>query len=69
MTREKEKRNVRDSVFVDLFYSDITAKENILSLYNALHDEPLPPDVAIEKIKIDDVLYTNFKNDVSFVGN
>ena len=66
MTREKEKRNVRDSVFVDLFYSDITAKENILSLYNALHDEPLPPDVAIEKIKIDDVLYTNFKNDVSF---
>ena len=66
MPREKEKRNVRDSVFVDLFYSDITAKENILSLYNALHDEPLPPDVAIEKIKIDDVLYTNFKNDVSF---
>ena len=50
MTREKEKRNVRDSVFVDLFYSDITAKKNILSLYNALHDEPLPPDVAIDNV-------------------
>ena len=30
-------RNYKDSVFVDLFAHDITAKENFISLYNALH--------------------------------
>ena len=31
-------KKYRDSVFVDLFMKDIHAKENFLSLYNALHD-------------------------------
>ena len=35
---EKEKREHKDSLFVDLFYQDETAKKNLLSLYNALHD-------------------------------
>lgn len=35
---EKENREHKDSVFVDLFYKDETAEENLLSLYNALHD-------------------------------
>ena len=30
-------RNYKDSVFVDLFGEDKKAKENFLSLYNALH--------------------------------
>ena len=31
-------RNYKDSVFVDLFSEDKKAKENFLSLYNALHN-------------------------------
>ena len=38
MVMEKENREHKDSVFVDLFYEDETAKKNLLSLYNALHD-------------------------------
>ena len=34
-------RNYKDSVFVDLFAKDITAKENFVSLYNALHETNL----------------------------
>ena len=37
MTQEKTNRNYKNSVFVDLFAHDITAKENFISLYNALH--------------------------------
>ena len=62
----KENRECKNSVFVDLFYEDETAEENDISLYNALHDEPLPPGTAIEKIRVDNKLYMNFKNDVSF---
>ena len=33
----RENTNHKDSLFVDLFYSDETASENLLSLYNALN--------------------------------
>ena len=33
---EKANKKYKDSVFVDLFYEDEKAKENELSLYNAL---------------------------------
>ena len=54
---EKENREHKDSVFVDLFYEDETAEENLLSLYNALHDTDLKDDGLIRKIKIEDILY------------
>ena len=41
-------RKYKDSVFVDLFSEDEKAKENFLSLYNALHNTKL---TAIEKLK------------------
>lgn len=66
---EKENREYKDSLFVDLFYKDETAKKNLLSLYNALHDTDLKDDGLIRKIKIEDILYKNFKNDVSFELN
>ncbi len=69
MAAEKENREHKDSVFVDLFYSDETAKKNLLSLYNALHDTNLQDEKLIRKVKIDDVLYKNFKNDISFEVN
>ena len=62
---EKENREHKDSVFVDLFYQDETAKKNLLSLYNALHDTNYKDETIIRKVKIDDVLYKNFKNDIS----
>lgn len=66
---EKENREHKDSVFVDLFYSDEEAQKNLLSLYNALHDTNLQDEHLIRKVKIADVLYKNFKNDISFEVN
>lgn len=66
MTSAKENREVKDSVFVDLFYADETAEENDIALYNALHEEPLPEGTKIQKIKVDNILYMNFRNDISF---
>lgn len=62
----KENQGCKNSVFVDLFYEDENADKNDIALYNALHDEPLPPDTSVEKIRINNELYMNFKNDVSF---
>ena len=59
---EKENREHKDSLFVDLFYQDETAKKNLLSLYNALHDTEYQDENVIRKVKIEDVLYKNFKN-------
>ena len=61
----KENRKYKDSVFVDLFYSDETAEKNLLSLYNALHDTDLKDEGLIKKVKIEDILYKNFNNDIS----
>ena len=63
---EKANKKYKDSVFVDLFYEDESAEENEISLYNALHDEPLPEGTEIRKIRVENVLYMNFKNDISF---
>lgn len=62
----KENKKYKNSVFVDLFYEDESAEANDVELYNALHDEPLPPGTRIRKIRVEDVLYMNFQNDVSF---
>ena len=48
----KENREYKDSLFVDLFYSDETAKKNLLSLYNALHGTDLKDEGLIRKVKI-----------------
>lgn len=64
--RKKENRECKNSVFVDLFYENESAAENDIALYNALHDEPLPPGTTVEKIRVGNELYMNFKNDVSF---
>ena len=62
----KVNREYKDSVFVDLFFSDEKARENVLSLYNALHGTELEDPEQIHLMKVDDVLYKNFKNDISF---
>lgn len=46
--------------------SEKEAENNIISLYNALHEEELPEGTKIEKIKVGDAIYMNLKNDISF---
>lgn len=65
----KENRGIKNSVFVDLFCEDETAAENDVSLYNALHDEPLEENALIKIFRIENVIYMNFKNDISFGVN
>lgn len=62
----KENRKYKNSVFVDLFFEDESAEENEISLYNALHEEVLPVGTRVQKIRVEDVLYMNFYNDISF---
>lgn len=62
----KENREHKSSVFIDLFYEDETAEKNLLSLYNALHGTNYRSEKKIHKIRVGDVLYKNFKNDISF---
>lgn len=62
----KENVKYRNSIFVDLFYEDETADENDIALYNALHQEQLPENVTIRRFRVADVMYMNFKNDMSF---
>ncbi|UTC67315.1 MULTISPECIES: Rpn family recombination-promoting nuclease/putative transposase [unclassified Treponema] len=61
----KNKRSYKDSVFVDLFSEDEKAKENFLSLYNALHGTNLQLSCPVENIRLDNVMYMNIINDVS----
>ena len=58
-------RKYKASVFVDLFSEDEKAKENFLSLYNALHDTYLQLSCPVENIRLDNTLYMNIINDVS----
>ena len=43
----------------------IFAKENFLSLYNALHNTNLQLSCPVENIRLDNVMYMNIINDVS----
>jgi len=62
---KKHNRRYKDSVFVDLFGEDKNAKENFLSLYNALHDTHLDGSTEITPLHLEHVMYMSFCNDVS----
>ncbi len=62
----KENREVKNSVFIDLFCYDKTAETNVISLYNALHEEPLPEGTKVEWMQLDNVIYMTLRNDVAF---
>ena len=68
MTQEKTNRNYKDSVFVDLFAHDITAKENFISLYNALHGTNLDAKTTdVQPVMLERVLYMKYYNDVAML--
>ena len=62
-----DNRNYKDSVFVDLFSTDEKAKERFLSLYNALHGTQVHDVALLENIKLEQVMYMSFANDVSYL--
>ena len=66
--QEKTNRNYKDSVFVDLFAHDITAKENFISLYNALHGTNLDAKTTdVQPVMLERVLYMKYYNDVAML--
>ena len=68
MTQEKTNRNYKDSVFVDLFAHDVTAKENFISLYNALHGTNLEVETTdIQPVMLERVLYMKYYNDIAML--
>ena len=62
---KKHNRRYKDSVFVDLFGEDKDAKENFLSLYNALHGTHLDSSTELKPLRLEHVMYMSFCNDVS----
>ena len=65
---QKTNRNYKDSVFVDLFAHDITAKENFISLYNALHDTNLDVKTTdVQPVMLERVLYMKYYNDIAML--
>ena len=66
--QEKTNRNYKDSVFVDLFAHDVTAKENFISLYNALHGTNLDAKTTdIQPVMLERVLYMKYYNDIAML--
>ena len=66
----KPNREYRNSVFVDLFSGQgAFSIRNIISLYNALHDEKIDEKTMVKFIFLTNVLYHKLKNDVSCIIN
>lgn len=62
----KENKEIKNSVLLDLFCEHETARQNEIALYNALHDVKLPDDTVVDKVRVNNTVYLNFKNDISF---
>ena len=63
----KHNRRYKDSVFVDFFGEDKNAKANFLSLYNALHGTHLDETTELEPLRLEQVMYMAFRNDVAYL--
>ena len=63
MNNVKVQRNYKDTVFRMLFKD----KENLLSLYNALNKTNYTDVNGLEITTLENAVYMNYKNDVSFV--
>ena len=64
---KKHNRRYKASVFVDFFSEDRTAKANFLALYNALHGTDYQSTAILKNIRLKQVLYMSFANDVSYL--
>lgn len=62
--RFKTNPKYKDRLFCLIFGSE---RKNIISLYNALNGTSYTDDESVEVTTINDVIYINMKNDVSFI--
>ena len=60
-------RRYKDSVFVDFFGEDKNAKAHFLALYNALHGTELDASTELEPLRLEQVMYMAFRNDVAYL--
>ena len=60
-------RHHKDTVFTDLFYTDQDAERNLLSLYNAIYGPDFKDEGAVEKVRLEDVIFMSMKNDLAAV--
>jgi predicted transposase/invertase (TIGR01784 family) len=68
--QKMQNSQIKDSLFVDLFQNDEMAKENFLSLYNAIAGTDLKiENTKIEPRKLERVAYHSLYNDVSMIVN
>ena len=67
----KENREIKSSVFVDLFADDEKdGEKNFISLYNAIHGTNHKlEDIKLEHKKIPQSIYKPFDNDISMLIN
>lgn len=63
MSEVSVQRNYKDTVFRMLFND----KENLLSLYNALNRTKYTDTDGLEITTLENAVYMNYKNDISFV--
>ena len=63
MNEVSVQRNYKDTIFRMLFKD----KENLLSLYNALNNTAYTDVSGLEITTLENAVYMNYKNDVSFV--
>ena len=63
----KYNRHYKDSVFVDLFSSDRTAKDNFLALYNALYNTNYQSTDILKNMRLKQTMYMSFANDISYL--
>lgn len=63
MDKTNVQRNYKDTLFRMLFKE----KKNLLSLYNALNNTAYTDADKLEITTLENAIYTNYKNDVSFV--
>ena len=67
MSKRRKNKKFKDSVFVDLFQTSEYAKENSKSLVRWVKGLRPDWDGEVRRIRIEDTLYMNFKNDVSYI--
>ena len=60
----KETKNYKDTVFSSLFYECKDATDNAKNLYKALTGKEVE---EIEKCRLEEVLFREFKNDVAYI--
>ena len=59
-------KKYKDTVFTDLFYSDESARSNLLELANALLGTEYKSTEVLRKVRLEDALLIGKKNDVAF---